>query len=67
MSCVFADVITTTDTGIPRWSVNTWRLVPILDLSVGLGPTCHFPPKDAFTDMLSGDYCHVHLIPLISS
>jgi len=45
ISCVFADVIITTDTGIPCWSVNTWRLVPmLLPLSVvGLGPTCHFP------------------------
>ena len=33
MSCVFADVIIT-DTEMPRWSVSTWRFVPLLPLSV---------------------------------
>ena len=37
-----------------------------LYLSVGFGPTCHLPPKGAFTDMLSSD-CHFHLMPLRSS
>jgi hypothetical protein len=67
ISCIFAPVIVVTDNGMPFWSTNTCRLVPDLPLSVvGFGPTSHFPPKGAFTDMLSSD-CHFHLMPLRSS
>jgi len=49
ISCVFADVKITEsgmpDNGMPFWSTNTWRLAPILPLSMGFGPTYHFLPK----------------------
>jgi hypothetical protein len=74
-SCVFADVMTTTDNnGIPCWSICQYMMtlssyLSILPLSVvGFGPTYHVFHKGAFTDiLLSSDYCQFHPMPMRSS
>jgi hypothetical protein len=66
-SCIFAPVIVT-DNGMPFWSTNTCRLVPDLPLSVGFGPTSHFPPPKVLSPICYQVInCHVHLMPLRSS
>ena len=66
ISCVLTAVINNNrqiDNGIPFLSVNTWRFVPSLPLSVGFGPVMS-PPKGAFIDTLSSD-CQIQLIPYL--